>query len=217
MQNFKAVIFDMDGLMFDTERMWLKAVKLTNKYNNYNVPIKLIKECIGLRNDVLDIKLKEYMGQGFDINNFRELNRKYMREEVEKVGLKKKKGLSTLLKFLEKNNIPMAVASSSYSQKVERKFKEANLSKHYFKHIICGEMVKNPKPDPEIYLKTCKLLNCKPNEVLALEDSENGLLSAINAGCKTVCISDVKKPSEEILNKIYKVLASLDQVITLFK
>ena len=217
MQKIKAVIFDMDGLMFDTERLWLNSVKTTNKLHNTKVPISLIKECIGLRKDDIDKKQKEYMGQDFDTVKFRELNRKYMQQEIQEKGLKTKPGLIKLVKFLKKNNIPMAIASSSLMPKVERRFTESNFSKDYFSVIVSGDMVEKSKPNPDIYLLACKMLGFKPKDCIALEDSENGLLSAINAGCKTICIPDIKMPSQQVISKCFKVFKTLSQVIDIFK
>jgi len=214
--NVKAVIFDMDGLMFDTEKLWINSVKKTNKNNNTKVPIKLIKECVGFRKDIIDQKIKEHMGQDFDTEEFRRLNRLYMNEEINNTGLKKKKGLTKLIRFLQSKNIPMAVASTSKSERVEQRFTQAKFSKKYFKFIVAGDMVEKPKPDPAIYLKTCELLGLKPNEVLALEDSASGVKSASSAGCKTVLIPDIKMPEKEVYDLAYAKLKSLDEVINLF-
>ena len=111
--NVKAVIFDMDGLMFDTEKLWINSVRMTNKNHNTKVPIKLIKECVGFRKDIIDQKIKEHMGQDFDTEEFRRLNRLYMNEEINNTGLKKKKGLTKLIRFLQSKNIPMAVDRKS--------------------------------------------------------------------------------------------------------
>lgn len=214
--NIKAVIFDMDGLMFDTEKLWINSVKQTNRYHNTKVPIKLIKECVGFRKDIIDLKIKEYMGQNFDTEKFRELNRYYMKEEVKNSGLKKKKGLTKLIKFLQNKNIPMAIASTSKKERVEERFVQADFSKEYFKFIVSGDMVEKPKPAPDIYLKTCELLGFKPKDVLALEDSASGVKSAATAGCKTVLIPDIKMPEKEVCNMAYAILKSLDEVISLF-
>lgn len=215
MKNIEAVVFDMDGLMFDTERLWLDAVKKTNEVYGYNVPLELIIECMGKRKDLIDLKLKEELGENFDTDKFLKLNRKFMDEDVALNGLKIKRGLKELIAFLKSKNIKIAVASSSKFEKIQTRFKEANIDINDFDYIIGGDMVTAPKPDPQIYLKSCEVLNVNPKNAIALEDSDSGIRSAASAGMKAILIPDIKKPSEEILKLAYKKLDSLLEVIEL--
>lgn len=217
MERIDAVVFDMDGLMFDTERLWLDAAIKTNEVYGYDVPPSLIIECMGLRKDKIDIKLKECMGEEFDPIKYRELNKIFMKKDVDENGLKIKKGLIELLEFLKSKNIKMAVASSSSNEKIDQRFSEAGLSKEYFDYIIGGDKVTEPKPNPQIYLNACDVLGVEPKYAIALEDSELGLMSAYNAGMKAVWIPDLKKPSDEVLKLIYKKFDSLAEVISLFE
>lgn len=211
-----AVVFDMDGLMFDTEKLWLDAVIKTNEEYGYDVSPELIIECMGLRKDKIDIKLKESMGETFDPVKFREINKIFMKKQVEENGLKMKKGLIELLEFLKTKQVKIAVASSSSMERINQRFNEAGLSKNYFDYIIGGDMVTEPKPNPQIYLNACKILGVEPEFAIALEDSESGLLSAYNAGMKVVWIPDLKMPSIEVQNKVYKKFDNLAEVISLF-
>lgn len=216
MDKIEAVVFDMDGLMFDTEKLWLDGVAKTNEVYGYNVPLELIVSCMGLRVDKIDIKLKENLGEDFDTAKFRELNKKFMQEDVETNGLRKKKGLIELLEFLKSRGIKMAVASSSRNAKIDQRFSQADLSKDYFSVIVGGDEVTNSKPDPQIYLIACEKLGVDPKNSIALEDSESGIMSAYNAGMKPILIPDLKIPSDEVKNKAFKVFESLDEVISLF-
>ena len=211
--KIKAVIFDMDGLMFDTERLWLDSVKRTNEEYGYDVPEELVIECIGNRVDRINEILAKNMGDGFDPIEFRKLNHKFMAEDVEKNGLRKKKGLDELLGYLEKTDLKVAVASSSKKERVDQRFEQSGVSRRYFEVIVCGDQITEPKPAPEVYEKVCALLGVKPAEAIALEDSENGLLSAMNAGVKAVWIPDIKIPSKSVTDKVYKKFDSLDEVI----
>ena len=217
MNKIEAVVFDMDGLMFDTEKLWLDGVAKTNEVFGYNVPLELIISCMGLRIDKIDIRLKEHLGEDFDTAKFRELNKKFMKEDVEKNGLRKKKGLVELLEFLKSKGVKMAVASSSKIAKINERFSQAGLSKDYFSVIVGGDEVTNPKPHPQIYLLACEKLGVNPKNSLALEDSESGIMSAFNAGMKPILVPDLKIPSDEVKNKAFKIFESLDQVISLFE
>ena len=217
MKDIKAAVFDMDGLMFDTEKLWLDSVMKTNEVYGYNVPMDLAMECVGKRKDYTKLRLKEVLGDDFDADKFRELNVRFMEEDVKKNGLKIKKGLAELLEYLMVNGIKVAIASSSSNDEIKNRFKEANMSLIYFDSIIGGELVSEPKPHPQIYLKSCEALNVKPEEAIALEDSEYGIIAASKAGMKVILIPDVKMPSEETQKLVYRKFDNLLEVISLFE
>lgn len=217
MDRIDAVIFDMDGLMFDTEKLWLDSVIKTNEVYGYKVPTEVVIDCMGMRKDFINKRFKEVMGQDFDTDEFRRLNKIFAVNDVEKNGLKIKKGLIELLEFLKSKNIKVALASSSKMDKIKQRFKEANLSMDYFEYIIGGDMVTNPKPDPSIYIKSCEVLGVEPENAIALEDSEYGILSAYRAGMKPILIPDIKCPDQDTINISYKKYDNLLQVIDLFK
>ena len=216
MNKINAVLFDMDGLMFDTEKLWLDGVRMTNEVYGFDVPLDLIVECMGLRMDKIDIVLKQKIGADFDTFEFRRLNKLFMEDEVSRNGLKKKKGLIELLEFLKSQNVTMAVVSSSAMERVDQRFRQANLSKEYFKLIVSGDMVTEPKPSPQIYLKCCEALGISPENAIALEDSESGIMSAYNAGVKPILIPDLKQASVEVEKLAYKKYGDLSEVINLF-
>jgi len=214
-KNIEAVVFDMDGLMFETEKLWLDGVKKTNEVYGYNVPLSLIIECMGKRVDFIDLKLKEELGADFDTIEFRRLNKKFMDEDVAQNGLQIKKGLRELITFLKTKNIKIAVASSSSMDKINARFEQANVDINDFDYIIGGDMIDTPKPDPQIYLKSCEVLNVSPENAIALEDSDYGIQSAVNAGMNAILIPDLKEPSDETIKIAYKKLDNLLQVIDL--
>ena len=128
-----------------------------------------------------------------------------------------KKGLKELISFLKSKNIKIAIASSSSFEKIHTRFGEANLDIKVFDYIIGGDMVTIPKPDPQIYLKSCEILNVKPENAIALEDSDSGIKAAASAGMKAILIPDIKEPSEETVRLAYKKLDNLLEVIDLWK
>lgn len=209
----EAVVFDMDGLIFDTERLWHDSVVETNKYHNTNVPLDLVRECTGLRNDDIDIKLKSAMGEEFDTDQFREWNRYYMEKDIQENNLKVKKGFLELIDYLQNNNIKFAIASSSEKREIEKRFMQAKLDINVFNYVIGGEMVSKAKPDPEIYIRACEMLGVNPDNAIALEDSNNGIISAYQAGMKPILIPDITINTDYVKSIAYRVLEDLSCVI----
>ena len=213
MKQIEAVIFDMDGLMFSTEELWFKSVRILNRDYGYKVPMELIFLCAGLRDDKTNQKIQEYMGEDFDINEFRRLSKSIINEDISKNGIKIKPGLFELLDYLVKNDIKMAIASSSKLDAIKRTFATANISLEMFSNIVSGEMVVEPKPHPQVYKTSQELLGINPDNILVLEDSEVGVMSASAAGLKVIMIPDMKEPSIEVEKLAYKKLNNLNQVI----
>lgn len=205
----------MDGLMFDTEKLWLDSVILTNKNYGYHVSPQLCLELMGTRDDFIDKRFVKEYGKDFDPTLFRKLNREYMLKSIHENGLKKKKGLIELLDYLKANGYRVAIATSSDSQRIDVYFSAAGVSHDYFDFILCGDQINAPKPAPDIYLKCCERLHVKPCEALVLEDSANGIKSAHAAGCPVVWIPDLKQHPADILALTYAILPSLDEVINL--
>ncbi|MGM9985781.1 MAG: HAD family hydrolase, partial [Bacillaceae bacterium] len=125
----------------------------------------------------------------------------------------KKEGLDELLQYLQANNIPMVVATSTYRKMALWILEKAGVL-GYFKGIVCGDEVKESKPDPEIFVKACNLLGLQPEECIVIEDSENGLRAAHAAGIRTIFIKDLVTPVEEVLGKVHHQGKSLRDVIT---
>lgn len=215
MKKIEAIIFDMDGLMFDTEKLWIDAVIRANKEDGYQVPIELAVECIGKRTMETDKLLADKLK--INSKDYRKIINKYMDEDIKENGLRIKKGLVELLDYLKNTNIKLAIASSSEGDYVKDKLKEANIDEKLFTSIIGGDMVKIPKPDPYIYLKSCEILNVKPENTICLEDSDYGIRSAYDAGLIPILIPDIKKPTEDTLRMAYKKVDDLLDIIDLLK
>ena len=217
MEKIEAVIFDMDGLMFDTERVWLNSVLYISKEHNLNIPRQSLIDCVGLGSKESKKLILGVMGSDFDFDNYNKLAWIYMYDCLDKFGLECKKGLVQLLDFLKQNSIKIGIASSSFYQTILADIKYAKVSMDYFDSIIGGDMVKNTKPDPEIYFENCKKLGVNPKNALALEDSNYGALAAINAGIRTVCVPDLTTPTQEIKERAFAIKHDLLEVIDLIK
>ncbi len=210
------VIFDMDGLMFDTERVFVDAWDYAGEKIGVGKAGYMVYKTLGLNVAATDNVWREEFGDGYDQDKLRKYTKAFLQKFYSENKVPVKKGLYNLLDYLKKNSCKMAVASSSPRWEVEKHLKDAGICEYFF-GIVCGDMIQESKPDPEIYLRACELLKVNPAECYALEDSKNGLLSAYRAGCKPIMIPDLWQPDDEILNIIVGKYNDLDEVKIAFE
>lgn len=205
------VIFDMDGLMFDTERVFIDAWDYAGEKIGIGKAGYMVLKTLGMNIVASYAVWKEEFGDRYDQEELRKYTKEFLKKYYDENTVPVKPGLYILLEYLRKVNCKMAVASSSPRWEVEKHLKDAGV-REYFSEIVCGDMIEKSKPAPDIYLKACELLGVKPEDCYALEDSKNGLLSAYNAGCKPIMIPDLWQPDEEILKIIVGKYDDLEQV-----
>ena len=211
MRRFHAVIFDMDGLLLDSERIALEAFQDTCAYFRIGDQTELFKRCIGINQTAGQRVLKEGLHGLCDYIAFNDVwNGKYKLHTKKPIPLKK--GVCDFLKYLAKYNIPSAVATSTAHLKAAEKLKKVRIFE-IFDAVIGGDQVAKSKPHPDIYLKAADALGVNANDCLALEDSENGVRSAVNAGMTVVQIPDLIQPSNDLLKLGHIVLNSLHEVM----
>jgi len=212
----KAVIFDKDGLMFDTEIVFVKAWDYAGEKIGIGKAGYMIFKTLGMH---VSMARHIWYGEFGDKYNEQEL-RKYTREFItnyyEENPIPIKKGLYNLLDYLKNKGYKLAVASSAPRYEVEDHLIKSDTMK-YFDVIICGDMVTKSKPDPEIYIKAAELLGEKPEDCCALEDSRSGLHSAYNAGCKPIMVPDIWQCDEETEKILFGKFNDLDEVKTFFE
>lgn len=209
----KTVIFDMDGLMFDTESVFIKAWDYAGEKIGVGKAGYMTIKTLGM-NAALSRKVwMEEFGDQYDEQALRKYTKEFLANYYKENKVPVKKGLYVLLDYLRRQNYKLAVASSSPEWEVESHLKDAGVF-DYFDVIICGDMVSKSKPDPEIYLKACELLGERSEDCYALEDSRSGLLSAYRAGCKPVMVPDLWQPDEEIEKIIVGKFQDLEEVRT---
>jgi len=207
----KAVIFDMDGVIFDSEKCVCDGwVELSEKYGFAN-PMETLKKCFGINlNATRDIFYHEY-GSDFPFDKYHEEESKNFHEKYYGGRLPMKEGVKELLSFLKENGYLTAIASSTRIATVTSEIKDAGLY-DYFDKIIGGDMVKNSKPDPEIFIKAAGELGVNPDEAYVIEDSYNGIRAAYAGGFTSIMVPDMLGPDEEIRSKADYIFDSLLEV-----
>ncbi len=207
----KTVIFDMDGLMIDSETKLFEILKRTLKKSGLTVDVEFYKQLLGVNENRGVYLLKEHYGKNFDARQVLNDIHKEFDESIAYSGVPLKPGLLVLLSFLKAQNILCAVATSSSRKRVEKILSCAKIN-HYFEAVICGDEVKTSKPAPDIFLKALEKTKSDPREALVLEDSEAGIQAAFSAGIPVICIPDMKYPASEFAAKTSAVLPSLSEV-----
>lgn len=206
-----AVIFDMDGVIFDSERLVLECWEKTGAGYHLEGMREAFLPCIGT-NDVRtrEIVLERY-GADFPYDEFRRESSLLYHSIVDQGGLPVKTGVRELLSYLTENDIPIAVASSTRLEVVTQELKQAGLYES-FRVVMGGDQLKRSKPEPDIYLMACKKLGISPACAYAIEDSYNGIRSAYAAGMKPIMVPDMLPPTDEMRDKSVVVLENLLQV-----
>lgn len=186
----KAIIFDMDGLMLDTENIALESWNKASKDFGYDISRELMIRAIGTT--VLDTKklLIDNMGSEFPFDEIREVRMKHTKEYMEVHGVPVKKGLIEFLEYCSSENISMAVATSTSRIYAKELLQKASIIK-YFHAIVCGDEIEKGKPEPDIFLEASRCLDVRPEECIVMEDSEKGILAASRANMIPIWIPDI--------------------------
>lgn len=215
MNKIKAVIFDMDGVILDSESVCDRTWEIASEELNLDPQkaMEAIDACRGTNKEDTKKILLDYFGNDFDVEKFLQRTSELFYEIEAEGGLKLMPYAKEALEYLH-SKYTLALASSTRGPVVERQLTNAGVI-HFFKTRTTGEMVEHSKPDPEIYLMACKSIGLEPEECAAIEDSPNGVKSACAARIKTILIPDRSKPSEEIIRMSWKTLSDLSEISTI--
>ena len=195
LNDFSAVIFDLDGLVLDTEITYLKAWQQAAAILGYQLSNEFCLSFSGLSGQMVCERLLQECGADFDLMRFSELSSKAWRDYVEKHGIDVKRGFFELLAHIQKNNVPYCLATNSRKHNALECLALAGLS-NVFELIVSYDDVDEPKPSPEVFLKAAVYLDVPITDCLILEDSHTGVIAANQAGA-FVCYV----PSTEIQPK----------------
>ncbi len=195
--KIQTVVFDMDGVLFDTERLCMKGWREVGHAGGYGKAAEMGEMCIGLNaNDTRALILSE-CGEDFPFDAYMSEISAWMRDSIDRGGLPVKDGVREILQYLKENGFRIALASSSRRESVMRHLERAGLT-DYFETVIGGDMVKHSKPRPDIYRMACGELGINPAEAYAIEDSPNGIRAAYSAGMQAIMVPDLIAPTEEM-------------------
>lgn len=209
---FKAVIFDMDGLLLDSERIAYQAWLYAAKEWGFELPELFYHRVIGRNVRDTEKIFKAHFGDSFPFQEIRQSRLIYGEALIAAHGLKTRPGASELLNMLQTRVIPKAVATSTAKAEAWRQLDMANLSRHFT--VLCGgDEVAHGKPAPDLFLLAAERLNIAPSSCLVLEDSEYGIQGAKEAGMTPLLIPDLKPPSDQGKALAHSIYASLHDVL----
>lgn len=210
-----AAIWDMDGTLFDTERLALECGEEICNTDGYpNARDTLIKLIGRTAKDSDDI-IRADFGQHVDTHELRQRKHVLIDERIERHGIPVKPGVRPTLHWLAERGIPSAVASSTHQATVLSHLEREKLLE-FFQLVIGGDQIQRGKPHPEIFLTAAERLKVRPEHCVVFEDSYNGVIAAHEAGMRVVMIPDLIPPNAEILDRVHHTLRSLEDAIPLF-
>lgn len=210
-QHEMAVIFDMDGVIFDSERLVVETwVEVAKKYGIEGIE-EACAACVGINAQATEVKMKEIFGEDFPYQEYKKEASALYHERYDDGRLPTKPGIRELLEFLHANNIRTAVASSTRRAVVEQEIRDAGLAP-FFQKIICGDMVERSKPAPDIFLKAAEELGVNPEVCYVIEDSYNGIRGAHTAGMHPIMVPDMLPPTDEMEKLAEQIFPSLFEV-----
>lgn len=207
----QGVLFDMDGVLFDTERLYIDIGGEVLREMGFAPQRQTLLSTCGVNHEATGRMLTEALGPAFSYSAYSEKLHARMVAYLAQNGVPQKPGVAELLAFLRQNGLRMAVASSSSLQSIQHHLRQCGIEE-YFTAIVSGDMVEHSKPHPAIFTRAAGALGLHAARCAAVEDSYNGVRSAAAAGCTTIMVPDLLPPTEEMHRLAAAVLPSLREV-----
>lgn len=209
-----AVIFDMDGVLIDTEKhynaAWCQAATEAG-FPFTREHALLLRSCEAKEGEKL---MQGIFGPSFDYYAIRERRRELVRERLAQYGLEKKPGVEETLRFLREKGIKTAVATATALDITKSHLTTIGVC-DLFDSIVSAKNVAHGKPEPDVYLYACEQIGERPQDCMAVEDSPNGIMAAYRAGLRTVMVPDLTQPDEELTKYLYACVNSLSDLCEL--
>ncbi|WAA10994.1 HAD family hydrolase [Fervidibacillus albus] len=211
MNQLELVIFDMDGLLFDTERLHFRAFQQTAEKLGFEFTFDTYLKVVGMTDEKGREILREIYGKDSAIMNSFDLYHEEIERIIEKEGIPVKPGVKKLLDILDEKQIRRCIASSSAPEVIERNTKLTGIHDR-FEFYVGGTEVKHGKPAPDIFLEAMKRADVQPEKAIVLEDSYHGLQAAVRAGLRCIVIPDLIQPNEEMQKNAFRIFNDLGKV-----
>ncbi|MBO5282021.1 MAG: HAD family phosphatase [Lachnospiraceae bacterium] len=208
----KAIIFDMDGVLFDTERLCMDSWIAVARENGIPDMEAFFPRCIGRNQTDTAALFREFYGESYDYEQFRQQASEKFHEDIVQKGMPVKKGVREILEFLRQRKYRIGLASSSSRPSVEEHLERTGL-REYFRSLTTGDMVEHSKPQPDIYRMACESMGVDPQEAMAIEDSPNGIRAAYSAGMIPIMVPDLIEPDQEMQEKSMLICRDLLEVM----
>ncbi len=212
----EAILFDMDGLVLDTEKLYTRFWQEAANALGYPMTKEQALGMRSLNRGAGLAKMQSYFGEAVDYDAIRGKRIEMMDAFVEKEGVTLKPGIRELLSYLKEHGIKTSIATSSPIERTRLYLTSVGLEKS-FDELVSGYMVEKGKPEPDIYLYAAEKLGVKPEHCMVLEDSPAGILAAYRAGCIPVMIPDQDEPEEETRKLLYAKVENLQKVMGLLE
>ncbi|MDY0409126.1 HAD family hydrolase [Virgibacillus soli] len=216
MDQIKFVIFDMDGLLFDTETVAYRAMKKVMDKAGFPFTMDIYRKIIGAGSDEDERILQSVYGDTFTITSIQAPLSKEFDDIIKAEGIRVMPGVHELLDILDQKQIKKCIASSSPLSTIQSYLQMTHLSDR-FDFYMSGEEVERGKPNPDIFIEACRRAREEAETSLVLEDSLNGLRAAHGADIACILVPDLIEPNEEMKAKAYKVVPSLRDVVEMLK
>lgn len=204
----KGVLFDMDGIVLDTEKLYIRFWQEAAQALGYPMTFEQGLGMRSLNRKAGERQLKAYLGEEVDYEEVRSKRIEMMNAYIEEHGVELKPGIHELLAFLKEKDIKTAIATSSPLDRTKKYLSQVGLV-NAFDELVSGHMVEKGKPEPDIYIYAASKLGLEPEECLVLEDSPTGIKAAFGAGCIPVMVPDQDEPDEEVRKILYAVAENL--------
>lgn len=216
MKKIDAVIFDMDGVLIDSERLSFKCFQEVLKDYDYEMDEKIYLKFIGRNIDGIGEVLKKEYGDDFPFEDIYKKKSKLAVEFTIKNGVKVKPDVHELLDYLNTKKYKIAVATSTRRERALELLEEAGV-KDKVNCVVCGDQVEHSKPNPEIFLKAADALEVKPEKCMVIEDSDAGITAAHAAKMIGIHVPDMKELEERTKKLAFKICRNLTDVKNLLK
>lgn len=213
-RDVKAVIFDLDGTLIDTEKYYCEGWPAAAAHFGLELDREKTLMMRSLGKPFARQQFAEWFGEPNPYDQVRAYRRTLVDRIFEERGIELKPGALELLQWLKEHKILIAMATANQIEKTERLLKTTGLI-DYFDRVIGADLVECGKPAPDIYRYACEALALPPEQVIAVEDAPNGVLSAHDAGCRVIMVPDQSEPDDALRQKLFATVPTLADIIDL--